>query len=507
MSGIASPALGTTTGSGGATSTNVTQWGSASTSLGQKSMAQSVPVVIASDQSTVPVSVDTTITPLNINIVSPLGPATKSNSLPVTMATDQPTTHVESTASDGGVVINDPNNNYLYLVHNGDVPPAGGYGPLVYGQLNGANVYAFSVDNTGALYVNANQTNASTPWIISGNIVSGGADGSSYPVKTAGRYNSTPPTFTDGQRGDTQIDAKGNALTQIRDAAGNARGANVNASSQLSVSVDNTVTVGTHAVTVASGGIASGAVASGAVASGAFASGSIGSGAIASGAVASGAVASGAFASGSIAAGAVAAGATSFVKLEDVASADADAGVPALAVRKATPANTSGTDGDYEFLQMSGGRLWVNATIKADTYGTATSFTITFASLANSTAGVGRQSTLITGNTAPSALIQVTTTMGTSPTANSLLYVYLIRGDGSTNDDNAGSSDAGITIVNAPLLGTILVSAATSNAVYYGLFDTKFLGSLGPTFGIAIVNSSGATLNSGTNTAKYTLIT
>lgn len=111
-----------------------------------------------------------------------------------------------------------------------------------------------------------------------------------------------------------------------------------------------TLTVASHAVTVASGGVASGAIASGALASGS----------VASGAIASGAVASGAFASGSIAAGAVAAGATSFVKLEDVASADADAGVPAMAIRKATPANSSGTDGDYEMLQMSAGRLWVD---------------------------------------------------------------------------------------------------------------------------------------------------
>jgi hypothetical protein len=36
-----------------------------------------------------------------------------------------------------------------------------------------------------------------------------------------------------------------------------------------------------------------------------------------------------------------------------------------MAVRKATPANTSGTDGDYEFLQMSAGRLWTSATIDA----------------------------------------------------------------------------------------------------------------------------------------------
>lgn len=59
----------------------------------------------------------------------------------------------------------------------------------------------------------------------------------------------------------------------------------------------------------------------------------------------------------------IAAGATTIAKAEDVASADADVGVPAMAVRKATPANTSGTDGDYEMLQMSAGRLWASATI------------------------------------------------------------------------------------------------------------------------------------------------
>lgn len=53
-------------------------------------------------------------------------------------------------------------------------------------------------------------------------------------------------------------------------------------------------------------------------------------------------------------------GTTGFMKKEDVASADGDAGIPAMVVRKATPANTSGTDGDYEFLQSSGGYLWVH---------------------------------------------------------------------------------------------------------------------------------------------------
>lgn len=56
-------------------------------------------------------------------------------------------------------------------------------------------------------------------------------------------------------------------------------------------------------------------------------------------------------------------GAASIAKAEDVASADGDAGVPAMAIRKAAPANTSDTDGDYEMLQMSAGRLWTSTRI------------------------------------------------------------------------------------------------------------------------------------------------
>lgn len=53
------------------------------------------------------------------------------------------------------------------------------------------------------------------------------------------------------------------------------------------------------------------------------------------------------------------------VRAEDAASADGHTGIPALAVRKATPANTSGLDGDYENLQINAGRLWASATIDA----------------------------------------------------------------------------------------------------------------------------------------------
>ncbi len=69
---------------------------------------------------------------------------------------------------------------------------------------------------------------------------------------------------------------------------------------------------------------------------------------------------------------------------EDQASADAHSGMRMLAVRKATPTNTSSTDGDYEFPQMSGGYLWTH-----DNKGLAVkAFTATFTTLtrpANST--------------------------------------------------------------------------------------------------------------------------
>jgi hypothetical protein len=60
---------------------------------------------------------------------------------------------------------------------------------------------------------------------------------------------------------------------------------------------------------------------------------------------------------------------------EDTASANLDPGVPVLAVQKATPANTAGTDGDYEFLQMSAGRLWVDASGKTLTVSAGTGAT------------------------------------------------------------------------------------------------------------------------------------
>ena len=52
---------------------------------------------------------------------------------------------------------------------------------------------------------------ATTP---AGNVASGAAD-SGNPIKVGGKYNSTPPTLTDGQRGDAQVGTRGSISTTL----------------------------------------------------------------------------------------------------------------------------------------------------------------------------------------------------------------------------------------------------------------------------------------------------
>jgi len=57
--------------------------------------------------------------------------------------------------------------------------------------------------------------------------------------------------------------------------------------------------------------------------------------------------------------------ATSLGKAQDGAVGATDTGVGMLAKQLAIPANVAGTDGDYEFLQMSAGRLWCSTVLTA----------------------------------------------------------------------------------------------------------------------------------------------
>lgn len=122
-------------------------------------------------------------------------------------------------------------------------------------------------------------------------------------------------------------------------------------------------------------------------------------------------------------------------------------------------------------------------------------FTMTLAGMATN---VSRQSTVINNATKRgAALIYLRIRSGANaPTAGTVYECYLIRGDGAGGyyTDGAGAADAAIVIVNAQLLGTMVVFAS-ANQYFYGDFDTAPLGPLGPTWGIAVKNATDQSLS------------
>jgi len=227
------------------------------------------------------------------------------------------------------------------------------------------------VNSSGALYIDVADGGTLEVLVDGIETLLGTIDSDTNDIKTATELIGTA-VGTDGSTGPAKVvsvggtDGSGNVQEIAVDSSGNVQ------VDLVSAAVTNAGTFAVQAdlgsnndIKIESGQVKSGAIASGAVASGAFASGSIASGAIASGAIASGALASGSIASGALAAGAVAAGATSFVALENSDFQAGDAGVKVLAKRKGTPADSSGSDGDYEFIQMDNGRVWTSTTVES----------------------------------------------------------------------------------------------------------------------------------------------
>lgn len=146
-----------------------------------------------------------------------------------------------------------------------------------------------------------------------------------------------------------------------------------------------------------------------------------------------------------------------------------------------------------------------------DKFGASTAFTITLAALATSTAGVGRQSTMVdnSGTKEQWARIFVKITQGTNPTSNKGAYVYLLLGDGHATPhrtDGAGADDAGITVLNASPIMTLRndTSAATGEIMY----GEALVRIAAPSFGIAIVHDTGVNLDSDAadHWARYILL-
>lgn len=133
-----------------------------------------------------------------------------------------------------------------------------------------------------------------------------------------------------------------------------------------------------------------------------------------------------------------------------------------------------------------------------DKFSTPAALTITLASLASSTTGVGRQSTIVdnTTNRYQDILLAVSIKLGTSPTGSKSVQIYLIRDNNDTTpirDDNAGASDAAFTVLNAPLIGVLMDKSSPSTGdVLAGNF---LINKPGPKWGIAVVHDTGVALD------------
>jgi hypothetical protein len=173
------------------------------------------------------------------------------------------------------------------------------------------------------------------------------------------------------------------------------------------------------------------------------------------------------------------------IRAEDAASADAHTGMVMLAVRKATPANTSGTDGDYEMPQMSAGRLWVDAsgkTLTVDGSGATQPVSAASLPLPSGAATSAKQPAL---GTAGSASTDVITVQGiASGTAQP------ISGTVAVNTVTTVSTVTAVTAISSALpAGTnLLGKTSASNET-----DTIYSGStaLTPKFASIAVSSSG----------------
>lgn len=139
-------------------------------------------------------------------------------------------------------------------------------------------------------------------------------------------------------------------------------------------------------------------------------------------------------------------------------------------------------------------------------YGTSNqTITITLASLVTSASGSARQSTVIdnTSNLFRDALVTLKIKSGaasTSATGYINVYVFGTTDGGTTYTENAGATDAAITLTipsNARRIGTINVVA---NATSYVSDQFSVMGdsnrSLPDHWGIIVENQSGGTLDS-----------
>lgn len=131
------------------------------------------------------------------------------------------------------------------------------------------------------------------------------------------------------------------------------------------------------------------------------------------------------------------------------------------------------------------------------------SLTITLASLANNSS---RQSTMVNNNdNAQMVRVFYKITTGATPTDKETIQLYVLSGNLAgvpIRTDNAGATDAAITIETAPL-GDVIQVDATPDKTYRGSFLIR---NPGPEWGIGVKNDSGFALNATTSNHEISFV-
>lgn len=105
--------------------------------------------------------------------------------------------------------------------------------------------------------------------------------------------------------------------------------------------------------------------------------------------------------------------------------------------------------------------------------------------------------------------IEITSDASSAPDAGGTYDVYILQSDDDDSDpirsDNWAGTDAAFTRENAKLLGTIRTTANTNKEFRKTFESREVVEALGPRWGIAIVNNSGAAIHAtgGNSFARY----
>lgn len=128
-------------------------------------------------------------------------------------------------------------------------------------------------------------------------------------------------------------------------------------------------------------------------------------------------------------------------------------------------------------------------------FGSTTAITISLGGLAS---GSARQGTIVdnTSNKFPRVKVAASIKLGTSPTANTLISLYLIsddNGSGPIRTDGAGASDAAITLRNAQAFGTLTTGGSPSTGDV--LADVFTIDEPGAKWTVAVLNGDTVSLD------------